>query len=495
MNFIGGSKVDYGYLVGAFSFGRMVVATPLGMFSDHYRHRHTLLISTAILCLGTVLWLNAASFGGLPTLYIAQMVLGLGTGSLGVSRSYVVELAVPERRTIMLARLSALQYAGFAGTPILGSALVAAGVSFPPDYQYCLPAVLLLILAILSWSLLVYPFKNVEVINKIEVIEPVLKNDVESKDIETQQPEQERQGSIEMKELQTNKSEKDMTSERNLSNNNDVIANPLHSLQQLPTNSITSTKEETCSLPTQSFLSSLKHQTFLLMIFLNFTTRGCISVYETEISRILLDNFHFTQIELGATVSLAGILGTIQLIYFKELWVNNFSDYALMSGGLMFMIISQAFVINWVPNLQQYVWQVILALYCIYGFSYPISNSAALGSFSKIQKTGKQSTTQSYFALMGSAARILFPILAGYCEGDIGSNSSFNIVLIFAAISLLGITYWKEGIIYYTIGDLTSSEPVIGLKTLSYQQWSMLFVSIIAIALGFYSLLYDGLSQ
>lgn len=159
------------------------------------------------------------------------------------------------------------------------------------------------------------------------------------------------------------------------------------------------------------------------------------------------------------------------------------------------MIISQAFVINWVPNLQQYVWQVILALYCIYGFSYPISNSAALGSFSKIQKTGKQSTTQSYFALMGSAARILFPILAGYCEGDVGSNSSFNIVLIFAAISLLGITYWKEGIIYYTIGDLTSSEPVIGLKTLSYQQWSMLFVSIIAIALGFYSLLYDGLSQ
>eukprot|EP01040_Poterioochromonas_malhamensis_P013442 gene13442-14787_t len=488
---LGGSKVDYGYLVASFSFGRMVVATPLGMFSDHYRHRHTLLISTAILCLGTVLWLNAASFGGLPTLYIAQMVLGLGTGSLGVTRSYVVELAVPERRTIMLARLSALQYAGFAGTPILGSALVAAGVSFPSDYQYCLPAVLLLILSILSWSLLVYPFKNVEVINKIEGIEPVLKNDAESKDIETQQPEQEREGSIEMKEMQTNKSEKNMISEGVASNNNDV-ANPLHSLQQLPTNTITSTKEEES---TQSFLSSLKQQTFLLMIFLNFTTRGCISVYETEISRILLDNFHFTQIELGATVSLAGILGTIQLIYFKELWVNNFSDYALMSGGLMFMIISQAFVINWEPNLQQYVWQVILALYCIYGFSYPISNSAALGSFSKIQKTGKQSTTQSYFALMGSAARILFPILAGYCEGDVGSNSSFNIVLIFAAISLLGITYWKEGIIYYTIGDLTSSEPVIGLKTLSSQQWSMLFVSLIAIAVGFYSLLYDGVSQ
>lgn len=158
------------------------------------------------------------------------------------------------------------------------------------------------------------------------------------------------------------------------------------------------------------------------------------------------------------------------------------------------MILSQAFVINWVPNLQQSVWQMIIALYCMYSFSYPISNSAVLGSFSKLQKSGKQSTIQSNFALMGSAARILFPIIAGYCEGYIGLNSSFNIVLIFAAISLLGITYWKEGIIYYTIGDWISSEPVIGAKTLSYKQWSMIFVCLIAILTGIYSLLFDGLS-
>ena len=76
-------------------------------------------------------------------LYIAQLTLGLGTGSLGtcsfshsivscfkilgcegVTRSYVVEQAAPRVRTYMLARLSALQYAGFAATPLCGSAVI-----------------------------------------------------------------------------------------------------------------------------------------------------------------------------------------------------------------------------------------------------------------------------------------------------------------------------------------------------------------------------------
>ena len=42
----------------------------------------------------------------------------------GVTRSYVVEQAAPRVRTYMLARLSALQYAGFAATPLCGSAVI-----------------------------------------------------------------------------------------------------------------------------------------------------------------------------------------------------------------------------------------------------------------------------------------------------------------------------------------------------------------------------------
>ena len=47
----------------------------------------------------------------------------------GVTRSYVVEQAPPRVRTYMLARLSALQYAGFAATPLCGSAVTFHSMS------------------------------------------------------------------------------------------------------------------------------------------------------------------------------------------------------------------------------------------------------------------------------------------------------------------------------------------------------------------------------
>ena len=45
---------------------------------------------------------------------------------------------------------------------------------------------------------------------------------------------------------------------------------------------------------------------FALMILLNFTTRGAIAVYETQSSRILLDTYGLSQLQLGGIVSIAG---------------------------------------------------------------------------------------------------------------------------------------------------------------------------------------------
>jgi hypothetical protein len=118
--YLGGSEVVLGWLVSTFSIGRLVVTNYIGMIADVYRHRYALLISNIMLCFGAILWANASLVLGLPLLFIAQFIMGLGTGSLGVTRSYVVEQTVPANRTYMLARLSALQYAGFAATPIIG---------------------------------------------------------------------------------------------------------------------------------------------------------------------------------------------------------------------------------------------------------------------------------------------------------------------------------------------------------------------------------------
>ena len=51
-----------------------------------------------------------------------------------------------------------------------------------------------------------------------------------------------------------------------------------------------------------------------------------------------------------------------------------------------------------------------------------------LGSFSTIQKAGRQAKAQGQFALMGSLARVIFPILSGLVEQYCEETSSFALV-------------------------------------------------------------------
>lgn len=113
--------------------------------------------------MGALIWANAALFGtnrGLYVLYVAQFTLGLGTGSLGVTRSYVVEQSTPAKRTYMLAYLTALQYGGFTVTPLLGSLLVVTGGSISEYCKYALPAYFVFFLSLVCTALLYYPFEG-----------------------------------------------------------------------------------------------------------------------------------------------------------------------------------------------------------------------------------------------------------------------------------------------------------------------------------------------
>ena len=90
--------MDLGWCISIFSIGRLVVGRRLGLMADIYRHRFTLIVDNIIMIVGAMLWANCLVLGGLPTLYLAQFILGVGTGSLGVTRSYVVEQTTPKNR-------------------------------------------------------------------------------------------------------------------------------------------------------------------------------------------------------------------------------------------------------------------------------------------------------------------------------------------------------------------------------------------------------------
>lgn len=324
---LGGNKVHLGFLVAIFSVGRLVISTRLGIMADQYGHRYSLLFSGCILNIGTLLWANSPYLGGLPMLYLAQFTLGLGTGSLGVTRSYIVEQTSPEKRTFMMARLTSLQYAGFAGTPLLGAALVVGGKSISSFWEYALPPYLILLFSLVSMYMLYYYLKDLTREDRYEA--PRLSNEDKAPEIGYQPP------------ILPNDIEK----------NNSIEINDKNKESKTPTMSPLFVKEqddiiEDLSTP-KPISNSDRSKVYVLMLLLNLTTRGAIAVYETQGSQILLDDYNIPEILLGTFVTIAGTIGTIQLIFYKQFWTMNFSDMTLMLGGLTLTLIAQILVINW----------------------------------------------------------------------------------------------------------------------------------------------------
>lgn len=118
---LGGSSVTLGYCVAAFSFGRILVNPLFGSWSMTYGYSKTLTLSCSILLLGTFLYAQVQNVGRAEFLIVAQTCLGIGSGTLGVTRAFVAEVTAQRNRTTYMAWLTAVQYAGFTVTPFFGA--------------------------------------------------------------------------------------------------------------------------------------------------------------------------------------------------------------------------------------------------------------------------------------------------------------------------------------------------------------------------------------
>lgn len=488
------------------------------------------------------MWGNVLLLGGLPILYVAQLVLGLGTGSLGVTRSYVVEQTEPQKRTHKLSRLSALQYAGFAATPLIGSALFVSGSSISQSWKYQLPAYFLSFLAVCCLILLIYPFVNIEEMKrreqqhhqalaqdcneKLSLKNPLLQaTNTDDHDIADEEREDDdvagtvdasmaprvRSSSSEQQQQQPPSTESTLFSpflhdvelaeseyKKSVTVPSNSSFNGLSYVQAIATSNTTTDNRgyETKTLiaatdnnpiPAQDpSLVRIRSHVFLLMILLNFTTRGGIAVYETQISATLLDTYNLSELQLGFLVSMAGLIGTVQLLFFKQFWTNRFTDYQLMVGGVMMTWAAQFLVINFGPDNKRSVLYTLAALFIVYGIGYPVSNSAVLGCFSKLQKSGRQATAQSQFALMGSASRVVIPILSGYMEQYLEGTSSFGMVALLMMISLCGVVLYQRPIQYFTQDEVAAegwSSLLLQNEKMTVSQWSTVFITMTTTAL------------
>jgi hypothetical protein len=330
----------------------------MGIIADQYRHRAALLISCCILIVGAFTWSISYSTRSLAVLFMGQFLLGAGTATNGVCRSYVSERVPVQKRTNALSRLKAIQFAGFSLTVLLGCLIVVLGQSFSVALKFSLPPLFLTAYAFSSMFLLYFFFVDIP----------------PSKELHDQE-------SPAGRGYQHGVSNTSGTTPTAMAKRSDGDAATLEgetASTYRPDTKLSievdnvGTDEDSSQIPADYLRQSYTYwtlpetQLFAILVGNNIGAQACLVAYETLMSRILLDDYHLSFISLGLVVSSAGAVGVLMLVFFRELWTNQFRDSALVMGGFFALCAAQLFVLDWTASTQASLWQFCFAVYLVF---------------------------------------------------------------------------------------------------------------------------------
>ena len=337
----GGSKSSQGLAVAAFSFGRIIASPIFGYWCEFYGFRSVLISCNILIFVGCISYGHASS---IEALILSQLIIGFGSGSLGVTRSYVAEKTNPNKRTVYLAYLTAVQYAGFTVMPLLGSYLSYIGSKQNNmkifDYfeinRFTLPAYIMSTLSLLCIVCILSLFTDVLRFNS-------------------------------------------------------------------PTSLLAAICPTTETFTHISCTFTLLDKMAIGLCILNIATKGSIGVFETIGSEYVINHYQWTSSHIGIVFSFCGACGVILLLLF-DIITRNFRDIQLVIYGMILMIIS-CLLIYFTFNFTYSQEIFYLSLFLMYGIGYPVGHTALLGMFSKIKHSGAQGKLMGWFAAMGSFAR------------------------------------------------------------------------------------------
>jgi len=130
-------------------------------------------------------------------------------------------------------------------------------------------------------------------------------------------------------------------------------------------------KDEDPLLSSASAESRNINRILAALIFLNITTKGSISVYETMGMQIATGDYFLSSITFGFIITICGTIGFIQLLFFKYCWTSRFSDLQLILGGIVAMTFGQLlFFPFWGQESTKE--SFILCIVLFYAIGYPI---------------------------------------------------------------------------------------------------------------------------
>ena len=372
----GGTRAAQGVVVAAFSMGRVLVSPSYGAYSTKHGYRRILVFAHCLICLGALLYTRVWN---VPSLVCAQLVLGFGCGTLGVTRAYFAESVPRDQRTVWLGRVTAAQYCGLTCTSFLGSLLARTGERLEKDASLAwlnispltCSAYAVLLMALVALGLLQSP-------NFYDFV----------------------------------------PADRSTSS--------------------TVARED----GVQNEDDRAHFRLVVVGLVLNIITKGSIGCYETLGVSYAQANLKMDGPTVGYYVAACGVLGVAFLLSFKQLG-RLFDDVELILYGIGVMVLSCLLMVRKFSediigdddhDVDAFAaW--LTAIVGMYGIGYPIGHTAVIGWFSKAMKSRPQGMLMGLFASAGSVARIVFPICSGVASDLWGPD------VVFACLAaLLGAT-------------------------------------------------------
>ncbi len=352
---LGGTKVSLGYAVASFSFGRILVNPLFGNWSHHYGYSRTLLLSCCILLLGTFLYAQVQNIGHVEFLIVAQTVLGIGSGTLGVTRAFVADVTARRNRTTYMGLITAVQYGGFTVTPALGA--LFNRMYFGDDFSiglfrlnmYTAPAYCMAMIVFFVIVILCLFFRDRERVDAA-------------------------------KSSSTKK-----TTKRQL---------------------IEDYSNEKVALCCGWFNSTIYDLCIIGCMLLNVATKGSIASFETLGIAIADEYFDMSSTRAGLIIAGCGLCGVIALLNLGIL-ERNCSDVHIIAGGMIVMLAGIFGLLVLDVNNQganqnsNSDWGFVISMFLIYGIGYPVGHTAVIGIFSKSKSN----------PLLGPAYYFVFEIL------------------------------------------------------------------------------------
>lgn len=383
---LGGNKFTQGLTVAAFSLGRVVASPYLGAWSETKGSKHILSLTSLIVAGGTLLNAYAPSCA---VLIAAQVVTGVGSGTLGVTRSYVTERTCGAEKTWKLARLTAVQYAGFTVTPCVGAfyAHVLGDAAFWAGpirvTSFTLASYTLALLALVLYGCLQTVF-----------VDYVPARDRPKKPTPPTPTPSEAVSAVEFEV----EARKDLN---------------------------------VCGVSAWSEVDWC----LLAGLALNVATKGAVGVFETVGIPVAKQRFGVSAAVAGYSVSLCGAFGVALLACGMKPLAERFHDATLMAAGVAGMAVSCALVLSPHTTLAVYLG----AVFTMYGAGYPIGHTTVLTWFSKLSTQSSQGFLQGWFASAGSFGRIVLPALAGLVAEFEGYGTLFAGLGGFLALTCVAI--------------------------------------------------------